>query len=148
MFFQRHPLYKSMLSSKNSTTTSLFLPCYKGFYSTSIKDRGEKSMAGTQLTSIVFTLPTVPSRPPRAPFSEVAPPRFVSVYRRSVHVTLDTIMEEDGPEFIRDPHTSPMPSPPPQPASPISAPSFSSSTLCFFEAQRTMRIYRQTYQCT
>ncbi|KAJ8627233.1 hypothetical protein MRB53_020540 [Persea americana] len=101
-------------------------------------------MAGTQLTSIVYTLPTVPLRPPRAPFSEVAPPRFVSVYRRNVHVTLDTIMEEDGPEFIRDPHTSPMPSPPPPPL-PISAPSSSSS---FFEAQRTMRIYRQTYQCT
>ncbi|GFY88812.1 hypothetical protein Acr_06g0007520 [Actinidia rufa] len=105
-------------------------------------------MAAFHSTPVVFSVPAQPPlvspkttprppsiTPPRTPFSAVTPLRFLLVSRIQIHITLETIYEEEAAEeFIETSYTS-------------SASFLSKNRTCFLEVPKLWPSCRGNCPC-
>lgn len=104
-----------------------------------------KKMAKPQIAAPLAASPVAVNSslfPPKelTPFSAVAPARFLTVHRLHVHMSLETIYEEETSEVDEFVELSQ--------ASSSSPPSFMSSSMCFLEVHKPFSSsYGHNCQC-
>ncbi|XVE51649.1 hypothetical protein DITRI_Ditri02bG0058700 [Diplodiscus trichospermus] len=69
--------------------------------------------------------------PPLTPFSAIVPARFIAVPRLNIHITLETIHEEENEEEVMSQNSS--------------SPSFLST--CFLEVEKPLASYSHNCKC-